>query len=72
MSFVCLVWFVYLVYFVETASVPSFRPRKPNKRHKPDKPFHPLGNKYTAIEVTTMFPNAIGNMTFQPNFMSWS
>jgi hypothetical protein len=31
---------------------------------------HPFGNKYTAIDVTTIFPNAIGNMTFQPNFMS--
>lgn len=31
-----------------------------------------LGKKYAATDVMTIFPKAIGSMTFQPNFINWS
>jgi hypothetical protein len=48
-------------------NIDPLQPKKQKKPNKPDKPLQLLGKKYRVSAVMTMFANAIGNITFQPN-----
>jgi hypothetical protein len=51
---------------LSSISIPPTKETKETKQTK-NQPFHHRGKKYSVNDVMTMFANAIGNITFQPN-----